>query len=445
MKAKLDLLTKLSGKNQQELIFMINDVAASFVGVGEYIQQNYLLDDKERVKQLKKTYAGYKRRKKFHDYYETIKFFDNLQVQVLEPLQRVARSLPCEVIELLHGIIDDFENLCEAKDDSSGCAMEFFSACFESYGKVWLAIDYKHRDLEQLAKEVANYYFNNGYLGTEIIDYCKLALGTQGLILLEKYVAKEPETLLYVIGLQQNPAKLATAMKEQNNYTAKQVLRLAQLYVDDLEFTSAIEWILKYVPEKIADDHLYHERQNLLIQAFLENGDLQSAQEVRWNTFIRSLDAKYYCDFMKKLADSEKDHYRQEALKIMDKNPRVDLVVLFLDKVQEYELLGSIMLQKRERLVTAINVSALRKFSKTLATNAQYLAATIIRRELVNNVLATAKSQYYDYAVSDLKLAMDYGQQVIDWCGYLTNQEYLTELQTKHGKKYSFWSRINLV
>ena len=169
-KLELDLLSKLSGKTQQELMFMLNDVATAFVEVGEYIQQNYLLDSKERMKQIKKTYAGYKRRKKFHDYYDAIEFFDSLTLNVLEPLQKMALDLPHESIELLQVVIGDFEALCQAKDDSSGCAMEFLEECFSVYGKAWLCIPSEQRDLEQLAQQVANYYFNNGYLNIEIID-----------------------------------------------------------------------------------------------------------------------------------------------------------------------------------------------------------------------------------------------------------------------------------
>jgi hypothetical protein len=282
-------------------------------------------------------------------------------------------------------------------------------------------------------------------LKIEIIECCKLALGTRGLVLLEKYFIQEPETLLYVIGLQNNPTKLADAINQSNNYSVKHILRLATLYIDELDFTSAIGWILKYIPENIANDLFYKERQNLLIQAFLEDGQLKSAQDVRWKTFLRTLEAKYYCDFMKKSADSDKDNYRQEAMKVINKNPRLDLVVFFLDEIQEYKLLGDFMLQKHEPLSRSVNVSLLRKLSKTLAINAQYLAATVIRRELVNNVLAAAKSKYYNYAVSDLKLAVDYGSQVIDWQNFPNNGEYLAELQTKHGKKYSFWERINVV
>ena len=444
-KLELDLLSKLSGKTQPELMFMLNDVATAFVEVGEYIQQNYLLDSKERMKQIKKTYAGYKRRKKFHDYYDAIEFFDSLTLNVLEPLQKMALDLPHESIELLQVVIGDFEALCQAKDDSSGCAMEFLEACFSAYGKAWLCVPCEQRNLEQLAQQVGDYYFNNGYLKIEIIECCKLALGTRGLVLLEKYFIQEPETFLYVIGLQHNPAKLADAINQSNNYSVKHILRLATLYIYELDFTSAIDWILKYIPENIANDSLYRERQNLLIQAFLEDGQLQPAQDVRWKTFLRTLEAKYYCDFMKKTADSEKDHYRQEAMKVINKNTRIDLVVLFLDEIQEYKLLGDFMLQKHERLSRSVNVSLLRKLSKTLAINAQALAATVIRRELVEDVLVAAKSKYYNYAVSDLKLAMDYGYQVIDWQDFPNNSEYLAALQTKHGKKYSFWERINVV
>jgi hypothetical protein len=444
-KLELGLLSKLAGKTQEELMIMLNDVAVSFTEVGEYIQQNYLLDGKERIKQIKKIYSGYKRRKKFHDYYDTIDFFNNLKWDVLEPLLKVAPRLPHESIELLQAIIGDFEDLCQAKDDSSGCAIRFLEECFSSYGKAWLCVPFEQRDLEQLAQLVANYYFNNGYLKTEIIESCKSALGTKGLTLLEKYIAKESNTLLYVIGLQNNPAKLADAIKESNNYSAEHVLRLATLYIDDLDFDHAIDWILKYIPENIANDTLYRERQNLLIQAFVEDGQLQAAQEVRWKTFLRTLEAKYYCEFMKKLADCDKNNYRQEAMEIISKNTRLDLVVLFLDEVQEYELLSDLICQKHEQLSRFGNISTLRKLSKTLAANAKYLAATLIRRELVNDVLATAKSQYYHYAVSDLKLAMDYGLQVIDWQNFSNNKEYLTKLQTNHGKKYSFWGRINFV
>jgi len=87
--------------------------------------------------------------------------------------------------------------------------------------------------------------------------------------------------------------------------------------------------------------------------------------------------------------------------------------------------------------------SQYRKLSTSLAKQGRGLAATLLRRALVADVLQRAKSQYYHYAVSDLKKANDFAQTVNDWQGFATHDTFMQTLQTQHARKSAFWSKLD--
>ena len=66
----------------------------------------------------------------------------------------------------------------------------------------------------------------------------------------------------------------------------------------------------------------------------------------------------------------------------------------------------------------------------------------LIRRLLVADCLDGKKSKYYDYAVSDFKKSVEFGDGVTDWCGIDDGYGFYVKTFEKHKKKYSFWDRI---
>ena len=434
-------IKKLETKSKDELLDIISEIS-TIKGVAEFITLHYLLTPADKVKELSKTFAKYKRKTKFHDYYEAIRFYTELTDEVLKPIESsLIKDAPEASANLVQNIIDSFEKLIEAKDDSSGCATEFLYNCVELWGKAWYGVI--NRDLNQLAKLVTDYYLNHQYIGLEILTYFKLALGKNGLIAAEAYLASDKKALLYVIELQNDPEKYIATV--QKNFPSDDLykLKIATMLIEDFRNEEALSW-LKQIPANLSDMRKYTKRQELLIRALSAEGMAKDAQIERWAAFERTLEAKYYNEFSKYASADEQELTRNKAIALAEKAADFNATLAFLESIQEYQHIQELIINNPEKL-DQYNYSYYRKLSKSLAANGKFIAAALIRRSLVNDLVAKAASKYYDYAVSDLKLAIEFGNQVEDWQGSQNNDDYLNELKLTHKKKYSFWERIQFV
>lgn len=433
---------KLEQLNKEELLNIINDVAVNISDVATYINVNYLTSSDKKAKELLATYKKFRRSTRFHDYYDTIEFVNQMQEKVLTPAKKSCKDTPKEIADLAQLILDDFEKIFAHKDDSSGCGYDLLNMSCELWGEAWKYITPKKP--YELAGLVVKYYKDQGYLGLEIFDYFKVALGIDGLVFTETLLDDNVGTLFYVVHLQNDVDKLITLINTRKLFAAEYVFKLVTLLLDDLRSAEAIDWIIKYVPENIANEHHYLERQDLLIRAFGDEGDKDSLMQTLWNTFAKTLSAEYYKSLMGAIDIAQQDDYKAKSLAIITKSNNIGSACIFLDEVQEYEELNKLLLENLDK-ISIFNVSFIRKLSKTLATHGYFLVATLIRRALINQVLVKAQSKYYHYAVSDLKLSIEYGSQIVDWQGFKTNNEYITELKNTHPRKLAFWSQINFV
>jgi hypothetical protein len=432
------LIKKLEAKSKDELLDIIANLL-DIKGVNEFINIHYILTPDDKIKSIKKTFAKYQRKTRFYDYYEAIEFFNNIIDEVLKPIEiALIQEAPEASANLLQSIIDAFEKLIQAKDDSSGCAWDFLHNCVNLWGHAWYSVPKK--DLNKLAELVFNYYSNHQYIKSEIFDYFKLALGQEGLICLEKYLSNDTDGLLYVIELQNNPDKYITTVNKLNVDNDKVRLKVATMLIDNLRSTEAIKW-LRQISSNSSNKEIYKLRQDLLIKAFYEDSHNKEAQEVRWETFVNTLEPQYYQDFIKYASSEEQDRIRQLAIEHSLKSTNIDVTLKFLESINEYDYIETLITKSLEKL-NEYNYSYYRKLSKTLATNGKFLSATLLRRYLVDNVLFKATSKYYDYAVSDLKLAIAFGNEVQDWGDYSDNKKYFSNLFITHKKKYSFWDKV---
>lgn len=445
--AKLNI-KQLESKSREELLDIIIEVSNFNTQVSDFININYLMTVDKKVKALTSIYKRYLRSTRYYDYHETITFCDGLTNEVIKPLELLVPQAPIEVANLIQLMIDNFENILNDKDDSSGCGMDLLYTLVEVWGKAWQYVP--NKDYNELAKIVANYAENHGYISEFIFDDFKFALGKIGFEELERCLTNE-RYIFYVVGLQNNPDKYMLVIKDRNNYKPEYILHLAQMLIEELRSNEAIEWIEKYVALDLkvnlfyGSDNLYIKRQELLIKAYLDEGMSDKAQEERWNTFLKTCGSKYYLQFIQHTDEVQREEYKQKAINlIQNNNTFIGSVWGFLADIQEFTELSNSILYNLDK-IREVNVSGLRNVTKELAAHGQYLAAVLVRRSLVENVLSEAKSKYYDYAVSDLKLAMEYGSLVVDWDIYENNEVYIDRLRNTHGKKYSFWNRISFL
>lgn len=392
----------------------------------------------QTVSDLSKIYNQYKRKTRFFDYYQTIEFYDNLTMQLLIPLKQNIINEPEASADLLQKVIDGFESLVQSKDDSSGCAMEFLYDCAEIWGLVWAKI--QNRNPAILARKIADYYLNHGYLDRGIFAFFQDALGNNGLIELEKYLHDDKSALMTVIRLQNNSDKYITVASQQvGGISNDNRLIIADMLSNKKDYVSAIQW-LKQIPHNIASIDLFIKRQELLIRLYFITNNQLAAQEERWRAFRRTLDSCYYWDIIKNANNDEHASVREEAIALACTKDNFKIRLQFLESLKEYQLVEEQILEFSHKLEQD-EYSYYRKLSKLLAKHNFLLGAIVLRRFLVEEVLKKAASRNYSYAVSDLKVMLEYGEQVTNWRELLNNSDYAQLLYKQHEKKYSFWQR----
>ena len=71
------------------------------------------------------------------------------------------------------------------------------------------------------------------------------------------------------------------------------------------------------------------------------------------------------------------------------------------------------------------------------------LAATVIRRRMIDSVLKRAASPSYAYAAKNLAACAQLAAG-IDWTGsqWPSHADYVADLIARHGRKDGFWSKV---
>ena len=432
---------KLCTMTNQELVEVI-DKLSTIDGVIEFLEFEYLSTVKDKIKSVAKIFNKYKRRTKFHDYYQTIEFYNLLTTEVLNPIeQRLIEIAPYESAGLLQEIIDSFEKLIESKDDSSGCAMDFLYSTAKLWGNAWSCIP--DRNIEELVQLVYKYHTEHQYLHyNELFIYFKKALTNRGLELLEEYLKNDDSALLIVIELQNDVDKYIKIGSQIKSFNNTHKLRIAEMLLDDLRSADTIKWLNDIHISPTEQD--YRKCQDLLIQAYANEGKSINSQNVRQETFLNTISPKYYLDYVKHADDLEKAKFKQIAMTHvlnLSNESSITEKLVFLETVEEYEVLEEFIIKNLDKL-TEYNYSYYRKLSKALALRGRYLPACLLRRYLIDSVLAKSVSKYYDYAVSDLKLSVEFGRHVTQWKNFNNNEEYINNIKIMHKKKSSFWGKI---
>ena len=74
------------------------------------------------------------------------------------------------------------------------------------------------------------------------------------------------------------------------------------------------------------------------------------------------------------------------------------------------------------------------------------LIQVIIYRSLINDILDQGRSKAYGYAARYCKKLITFntsiGNAAESYSTLMTHQDYIKTLYEKHGKKYSFWERL---
>ena len=170
-------------------------------------------------------------------------------------------------------------------------------------------------------------------------------------------------------------------------------------------------------------------------------GMAEEAQAFRWGCFEQFFDATHLRDYLKRLPDFDDVEAEERALGFVQASPNFHEALWFLVHWPDLDRAADLVVTRSAELdgdLYEILVPAAE------ALEAKHpLAATLIRRALIDFALTAARSSRYRHAARHLLECQGLAGQIEDFGVFETHEAYRARLKAEHGRKASFWSLLD--
>jgi hypothetical protein len=203
----------------------------------------------------------------------------------------------------------------------------------------------------------------------------------------------------------------------------------------------ALTWLGKAAGEAFRSRSLAWERDALRIEALEQLGRRPEAQALRWRLFEETLSDDVLRAYLRALPDFEDDAALEKAFAQAAGHPSALTALSFLTMWPNLAAAAKLTLNRASELdgrdYPTLNAAA------DVLSDAHPLAATVIRRRMIDSILDRAASNAYVHAVKALAACQALAGE-IDWLAstWPSHADYLAALWARHGRKSGFWSLV---
>jgi len=170
-------------------------------------------------------------------------------------------------------------------------------------------------------------------------------------------------------------------------------------------------------------------------------GKLDALKSHLWTTFEQGLNMRALRKYLRLLPDFDDVEAEEKALdKVMD-HPRLNVALGFLVDWPAHDRAAKLVLARAANL-DGNDYTTLTHAADTLAAR-HPLAATLIRRAMIDDTLNGAKSKRYRHAARHLAECQMSDLEISAYGAVLPHVRFLEALRQKHGRKYGFWSLVD--
>ncbi len=391
------------------------------------------------------------------DYHSVPAFVDELEGLHSSIVNAILPDHPRVAAELLEAFIRLDETVFERCDDDNGQVHSLLVAAVDDFGQAWTLVP--DRDVGTLAEQVLDLYLDDPFsVRSHIFQSFQAALGDAGMAAAEAAIRRRLQALPQTDS--RDPAggrpwllnamrRLAEVTGDVDTFIESHTLdgsetrnarKIAKRLIDVGRHQEALDR-LEAVPdpdddEKNGIDALRADTLELL-------GRTDDAQQVRWALFTRTLDTEQFKKYVARVsddADAEQARIRSTAL--ARDFPRVGPAFSFLTATNPAAA-GELVLARIAE-IRRNRPTNLERAAQTLAPVAP-LAAVLILRILVDDIVDPGRSDWYDAAVRHFVAADKVAAGVTDWQGHADQAGYRARLKATHGRKYKFWKLLAAV
>jgi len=159
-----------------------------------------------------------------------------------------------------------------------------------------------------------------------------------------------------------------------------------------------------------------------------------------WQAFEEVLDGQSLRKYLKLLPDFDDIEAEEKALNLAEAHPDLAAALYFLIKWPAQDRAARLVLARDDELVGDFYVLLT---STAEALEAHHpLAATLLRRAMIEDTLEGGKSKRYRYAARHLAECKASEPAIEDFGRFATHQQFVDRLKQKHGRKYGFWQLV---
>lgn len=452
-KALKNTLEQLS---QDQLIQVIEKAHSSNKTCQTIIEQSIAVYNlKELHKLTNKAITGIKNGTRFISYRESYEFADKLNL-INEGIEGLVAQEPDLAIKLCQRLIEIDGSICERVDDSSGFLSNFYITTYSLLDRAFIAAK---SDAVVVGNYLYEVYSHDEYgLRGYILENTKKSLRAGADKVLENLLKTQPlagyatsdalktvadirgDVDTYIELVKQDELAKQDEQRLGRSLSDQSICEIAKRLNAGFRSEEAISWL-----DKIdQNSHHYSQKMKLLVEAYLLEGDDNKVRKLLWERFERYLHADDYLAYLKRTTGVEQETAQSKAIELAKRYTSLNSALAFLENIQVWDEVDAIIIKHaKANTLNSGDYSLYRKLSTSLTRQGKDLAAVLLRRTLVEDVLYQAQSKYYHYAVSDLKKAHDFSQTVNDWKDFATHQSFIQTLQTKHARKHAFWSKVD--
>jgi hypothetical protein len=169
-------------------------------------------------------------------------------------------------------------------------------------------------------------------------------------------------------------------------------------------------------------------------------GRTDDAQAFRLACFERSLNADLLRVYIKRLPDFDDEEALDKALDYARDYPDLAKAVAFLIEWPSLKHASARICKDAEKLDGNAYVW-LTELGKTFDEN-HPLAATLVRRSMVEFALTHAKTKRYKYVARHIRECQASAAHIDDWHNYPDHDAWVTPLMRDHARKFGVWNHV---
>lgn len=183
-----------------------------------------------------------------------------------------------------------------------------------------------------------------------------------------------------------------------------------------------------------------HDLDAVFEECLERQGKTEGLKAHLWETFAQTLSAPCLRKYLKLLPDFDDIEAEETALVFAEAYPHLGAAISFLVDWPSHDRAARVVVARAEEL-DGNSYHTLTTAAD--AVEAEHpLAATLMRRGMVLDTLAGAKSKRYRYAARNLAECQSCDAAIEDYGDHPTHTQFFEGLKQDHGRKHGFWRLV---